>query len=573
MPSFFKVNDAHVSDPQIIADNFNSYFVNIGPELARKIPQADYTHHHYLNNIKSPISSLYFSPTDTDEVISICKSLKSSASSGFDEIKPDIVKSVGDIIAPSLVHIFNLSLSSGVVPDKLKIAKVIPVFKSGENDSFSNYRPISVLPVFSKILERIIHKRLYKFISRFDLLHENQFGFRPHFSSEMAILHAYDNIISNLDKKKHTLGIFLDLSKAFDTINHDILFTKLPYYGIRGVAIDWFRNYLTNRLQFVSYNHKKSSYSNVCCGVPQGSILGPLLFILYINDLVHTCKFSKFILYADDTNILVSHKDLHHLIENANSDLENISNWFKANKLSLNVNKSNYIIFKNRFSNRSYDDLQLVIDNNHISRVNSTKFLGVILDECLTWNHHTIHVANLVSKYSGILFRLKHILHVDVLSSLYKTLVLPHIQYCNLIWADRNNCNLESIHRKQKRIMRLCTNSVFLEHSPPLFADLNTLTVYDIHSLSKAVFMFKFKHNLLPKNFSDYFVTVNTIHDYGTRSSDMFRPHNFVTDLARNTIRRQGAILWNGIDAIIRTSSSIKLFKSIYKEKLLSCYH
>ena len=568
----FKIGSSYVSDPTIIADHFNSYFVNIGPKLANDIPSSNVTFHQFLLKATSPNNSFFLSPTNYDEIISICKILKSDSSPGHDEIKPDIVKLVADSIAHPITHIFNLSFQSGSIPDTLKLAKVTPIFKKGEKDLFSNYRPISILPVFSKILERLVHQRLYSFISRFHLLHNNQFGFRPNLSCESALLSAYNHIISKLDRKEHVLGIFLDLSKAFDTIDHTILFAKLHHYGIRGIALEWFRNYLTNRMQYVSFNGQNSSHSNIYCGVPQGSILGPLLFILYINDLVYSSKHCNMILYADDTNMLFSHSDLHRLADCINIDLSYVSKWFKANKLSLNTNKSNYMIFRNRFDSRTFPDLDILIDNDPICRVSCTKFLGVLVDDRLTWNNHTMMVANLVSKYSGILFKLKSFLHVDILFSLYKSLVLPHIMYCNLIWADKNNCNLDIIHRKQKRIIRLCSNANFLDHTAPLFANLDTLTVYDLHRLSVGSFMFKFKNSMLPDMFSNYFVTARTIHNYGTRHSDSLRPYNFNTNLARNTIRREGAILWNGIDDHICNSKSLNVFKSIYKQKLISNY-
>ncbi len=420
-----------------------------------------------ISNIPSPPNSLFFRPTDYEEVHKLCASLKAGKSPGYDDIKPDAVKAVKHLIAHPLVHIFNLSMSTGIVPDQFKLAKVIPIFKSGNSDVCNNYRPISVLPVFSKVFERIVHKRLYDFLTHHNLLHSSQFGFRDNFSSYMAVLEAYNTIATNLDKGKHTAGIFLDLSKAFDTICHDILLSKLHHYGVRGNALEWFRDYLTNRKQFVSYNNCNSDIGTVLCGVPQGSVLGPLLFILFINDITYSSKSLSFFIYADDTNAIISNHDLDQLITSLNTELSNISLWFKVNKLSLNVDKTNYIIFKNRHSNRLYDDIHILIDGNEIDKVSHTKFLGVYVDECLTWQKHNTYVTNIVSKYSGILFRLKYTLPFRTLFSLYNTLVLPHLYYCNIIWADSNNCNLNTILVKQKRIVRLCTNSGWLAHSPP----------------------------------------------------------------------------------------------------------
>lgn len=564
-PDCFNINGTVSSDFKTIANGFNNFFINIGPRLSNDIPHMNVSPNHFLNNIPSPLNSIFLAPTDLNEVINICASLRTGASPGYDDIKPDVVKVVKHLIAYPLVHIFNLSISTGIVPDQLKFAKVVPIYKSGDSDLCNNYRPISVLPVFSKVFERIIHKRLYNFITHYGLLHPSQFGFRNNYSSYMAV-------VSHLDKGNHTAGIFLDLSKAFDTISHDILITKLHHYGIRGNALEWFRNYLTNRKQYVIYNNCKSDVGTVQCGVPQGSVLGPLLFIIFLNDIVYSSKSLSFFIYADDTNAIMSNHDLDCLISSVNNELSNISIWFKVNKLSLNVNKTNYMIFKNRHSSRLYNNIHICIDGIELTKVSQTKFLGVIVDESLTWQNHNSYVTNIVSKYSGILFRLKHILPCSTLFSLYNTLVLPHLYYCNIIWADSNNCNLNTILVKQKRIVRLCTNSAWLEHTPPLFSQLNTLNIYDIHKLIKSLFMYNYTTNNLPPNFTNYFVKNTAIHGHATRSSHMFRPAAFKYDLARNTIRTQGPLLWNSISNNIKNASSCNTFKRNYKNYLISLY-
>ena len=250
-------------------------------------------------------------------------------------------------IAP-LSHILNLSLASGIFPNELKIARVIPIYKSGDVGNFTNYRPVSVLPLFSKILERLMYTRLLSFINKHRILYKFQFGFRSEHSPNLALIILVDRISQALEKGDFVLGLFLDFSKAFDTVNHAILFKKLEFYGVRGIALKWFQSYLCNRFQYVEYNDSASMKGNITCGVPQGSILGPLLFLIYVNDLANASEIVFSILFADDTNMFLSGKDPNLLVKIMNQEMENVVDWLKLNKLSLNLKKTHFILFRRK---------------------------------------------------------------------------------------------------------------------------------------------------------------------------------------------------------------------------------
>ena len=249
------------------------------------------------------------------------------------------------IIAMPFSHIMNCSLISAIVPSKLKIAKVIPIFKNGHREDMYDYRPISVLPCFSKILEKIIANRLLSFLLKYNILYDHQFGFIPGKSTTHAILSLVDYLVNSFEDNKLTCGIFLDISKAFDTIDHNILLSKLYKYGIRGNTLNWFMNYLSNRYLFVSINNTSSYFLRIECGVPQGSILGPILFILYINDLPRVSTMQKFLLNDDDTNILYENTDTKPIVKTINMEIPKIMEWLKSNKLHINVNKTVAMLF------------------------------------------------------------------------------------------------------------------------------------------------------------------------------------------------------------------------------------
>ena len=574
LPDFFKGADGNkITDPKEIANNFNDFFTNIGNKLADKITPPD---NNYVSPLKSKNqqSSIFLNPTNPEEIIKIVKKLKDSNSSGIDNISTKLLKSIIDEISPVLSHIFNRSILLGIVPSQLKIAKVNPIFKANDNQIFSNYRPISILPSISKILEKIIYNRLLDFVTRNNIFSPHQYGFRPNRSTHMAINDLYCKITSDLDNKHHCLGIFLDLSKAFDTLNHDILIDKLNSYGIRGIANCWIKNYLSNRKQYVVYNNIPSSYSDIICGVPQGSILGPLLFLLYINDLPLASPSSHFIIFADDTNILFSHKDPSELEKLINNELKNISNWFKLNKLSLNIDKTNYMIFKNKHNNKPTPNLKIEIDNKHIEKVDTTKFLGILIDFNLTWKAHTVHITKIVSKYNGIFRKVRPFLNTDSLHTLYNTLVLPYLSYCTIVWGDKNNANLDSLFLTQKKIIRTCTNSLWLAHTTPLFLSMKKFKIHDIYTYQLACHMFRYHNDLLPSDLpNNNFVTKSHIHDHYTRQTSDFHINPSNTKLAQNNIKTQGPIIWNKLNTKIKHCPSLAAFKYNLKKHILDQYN
>ena len=235
-------------------------------------------------------------------------------------MSPRVIKAISDNVVKPLTYIFNQTFLTGIIPNEFKMAIVTPVFKTNDKESFSNFRPISVLPCFSKILEKLMYKRIIKFLDKHNILNEHQYGFRKKHSTNHAILELVTKITNAIENNQYTMGVFLDLSKAFDTVNHAILLHKLEHYGIRGIVLEWFKNYLQFRKQAVKYKTTKSDSLTISCGVPQGSVLGPLLFLIYINDISKCSQILSFILFADDTNLFLTHHDLETLIRIMNEE-------------------------------------------------------------------------------------------------------------------------------------------------------------------------------------------------------------------------------------------------------------
>ena len=566
LPSFIMINERKIVDNESIANAFNNFFGNIGKSIAAKMQPTQCNFRDFLSQ-DYPMDSLYMFPTNENEVSKIIGNLKRSYATGVDGMNSCFIKDITQYICAAFTHICNLSLVSGQFPEAMKFSKVIPVYKSGDVNTLNNYRPISLLPTLSKVLERIVYNRLYKYLVSHNLLTPQQFGFRPNHSTELALLYATELISSFIDRGEVAVGIYIDLSKAFDSLNHAILLQKLSAFGIRGVAYQWFASYLQDRRQYVHFRGSNSTITNITTGIPQGSILGPLLFLLYLNDLVQSSSLFKYVLYADDTTLFLSDDDVNSLIIKTNNELVNISNWFKANKLLINTSKTKCMIF-NFNKTRSIDNVILKIDNEQIPQVDYTNFLGLIIDNKLNWDRHILCTSSKMSRNIGVLNKLKSLLPSHILFLLYNTLVLPHLNYCTLIWGRASKFRLNKIQILQKRVIRICSGAHYLAHCDPLFIELKTLSLEKLIVFKTAIFMFKMNHDLIPSIFLDLFVKQFNVHTINTRKRENYRPHLFRTAFSqKQSIRYHGVNIWNNIEEGIK-HLSYNNFRKILKANL-----
>ncbi len=308
---------------------------------------------------------MYLEPVD-QLILKIVNNLKAKTSFGYDEIPTKIIKKTIYNILHLLTYIINRSLDTGLFTDKLKIAKVIPIFKAQDSSLQKNYRPVSLLPTFSKVYEKVMFNKIMAYINGNNIFYKHQYGFRPKCSTIHPILHLLNKCASsnNSNPKEAVLSIFCDLSKAFDVINHKILIRKLEHYGVRGIAKNWIQSYLDNRFQFVEIYGIKSKLCQIECGVPQGSILGPLLYLIYVNN-IGNCSTSTILSFADDTTLFVSDSNPKNLCKKANDEIGNLFDWFCANKLALNSTKTKYILIKAPKHNFDISDLTIKLNESN----------------------------------------------------------------------------------------------------------------------------------------------------------------------------------------------------------------
>lgn len=538
LPSSLDINGQEIKNPRLIADHLNTFFVNVADETLQLSGQPNEQKILPAENLNIP--TLILHPTNRQELVKLIQSLKPKNSAGYDNISTKLLKTCKQELIDPLIDIVNKSFNSGIFPSALKIAKVYPKYKQGPTTQAANYRPISLIPTFSKLIEKLVLTRLIQHLSTNQLLTPHQHGFLPGKSTITALIGLVEFLADQLEDGNTSTAILLDYSKAFDCLSHDHLLSKLTTLGIQGLALNWFRSYLTRRKQMteVKYTTKgltcqtTSGLQTVTRGVPQGSVLGPVLFILYTNDFPRYMEnYSSTVMYADDTVLLLSKKQQEDLEIAAYTAVNMAVQYCHGNDLVVNEKKTKQLIL-----GRHKDTTGRLPE---VEESTSSKYLGVIIDDTLVWTQHIDFLCKKLSAGLYVIRRMKHISDIVTAKTAYYALYETHLRYGIVVWGATTRGNLQRVLVHQKRVIRILANLQARESCRQAFQDLKILTVVNLYILETVT--------QIHLKFPEPIATGADHHNYNTRHAlNYCLPIHHLTSTEKKPTYA-GAKLWNAL--------------------------
>ena len=569
LPNNLKTTDGIIEGKEYVANSLNNHFVNI----ADLIDKAQFNVQDFKNlqeylDLKLTNTTFYIEFITCHEVVLIIDNLDSNKSCGMDGIGANILKLCKYQLAQPLAALINNCISSGIFPDKLKIASVIPLHKGGSKEDPNNYRPISILPTLSKIFERHIANQLNKYFLKANILHDRQSGFRQHHSCQTALINLVDSWLTAVDEGNVIGTVFLDFKKAFDMVDHNILLHKLKLYHFSDITIKLFESYLSQRTQLIKTDGVMSDMCLVKTGVPQGSILGPLLFLLYVNDLPLELH-ADLDMYADDTTIYRAGYNLNDIQSKLQSDIIVTQLWYKKNHMAINPSKTTCMVIGSRQKLTHLSDITLYVDNTKLQNVDTQKLLGIHIDKHLTWKAHiNATCLKLVSKLS-LLKRIQYFLTPEMKLLFYNAYITPIFDYACVTWQKANISDINRIIKLQKRSARIILNASYSENSSEMFKTLKWLTFQNRCKYYTGVLVFKSLHGLTPtyinKRISFSENTNHNLRSNGKKNISHKKPN---TNYLKRTFSYSSMEIWNQIPSNIRLLSNINTFKYALKSYL-----
>jgi len=570
------IDDTLCFDNSKVANYFNSFFTTIASNLVAKLPTCTgrfgldfitdfYARRHVVKN------AFRLQEVSRDQILKHLNGISPKKATGLDKIPARFIKDGADVIAGPISTIVNMSLRSGRVPHELKTARVVPLHKKNSKTDAGNYRPISILNIMSKVFERVVFNQLNTYLVHNKLLFELQSGFREKFSTDTCLIHLHDYIRLECDKGHYTGMVLLDLQKAFDTVNHDILVLKLKALGVDEISLQWFRSYLSDRKQIVQINGDFSDPCNVECGVPQGSILGPLLFLVYINDMeaVVNCKL---MLYADDSALLVSGKSIPEIEEALSAELKNVQEWLIDNKLSLHLGKTESILFASKRRLSKCGSLVVRCGGADIESKTQVTYLGMILDQSLSGEHFVNNIISKTSKKVKFLYRNCRGFDLKTKKMLVSSLVQCQFDYACSSWFS-------GLTKKYKSRLQISQNKVvrfMLGLSPWSHIGADELKLVNMLPVEYRVKQLKANHlhNIFngeaPAYMLGSFVRSDSGHQTRNQNLSFFVPR--INSFGHNSFTYTGAKLWNSFPQVIRGTRNKSHFKKLVRDFLASSF-